>query len=139
MLRKATLLILLIPGCAPYLDAQSALVNQTRKGLDNLEHSLGEKSQIVRAFYDARRKQLDDAFDQDVRQRAELSSEWIIEHRRAYASALDAISSARESSKQNLDADRRTIAAMRAALDRLKWLQSMQFRFTQIGGSDGQD
>lgn len=136
MLRTISLLTMLLSGCAPYFDAQSALVIQTRKGLDRLEHSLGEKSQLVSAFHDSRRRQLDDAFDQDVRERSDLSAEWVIEHRRAYSAALDALAGARASSAEAGESDRRTILAMRAALERLEWLQSLQFRITQIGGSD---
>jgi ribosome-associated translation inhibitor RaiA len=136
MLRTTTLLMLLMSGCAPYFEAQSALLIQTRKGIDKLERSLDEKSQFVRAYHETRREQLDEAFDQDVRQRPQLTADWVIEHRRAYSSALDAITTARSASIQANESDVRTLAAIRAAIDRIEWLQSLQLRITGMGESD---
>lgn len=130
MIRKIPILLVCLSGCAPYLDAQSALVAQTRKGIDMLKTSLDQKSQIVRAYHESKRTELDDSFDRDVRERTALTPEWVIEHRRAYSRALEILAAARVASLESDESDRRTIDAIRAALDRLEWLQSLQLRIT---------
>ncbi len=133
MHRFATLLTIAICGCAPYTAVQMQLVEQTRRGVSQIESSLESKSQIVREYHSLQRKRLDDAFDLDVRQRNSLEPDWVIEHRRAYASAIDALYSATTASQQADVSDHRTLEAIRAALDRLEFLQSLQLRLTAQG------
>jgi hypothetical protein len=122
-------------GCAPYADVQSQLIDQTSRGVAALQQSLEHMSQIVAQHHALRRRQLDDAFDADVRQRepSKLGADWIIEHRRAYAAALDALSAARVASIEADETDRRNVHAARDALERLRWLQSLQHRLVSFG------
>jgi hypothetical protein len=125
MSRAIPLLFVIVCGCAPYAQVQSQLVEQTRRGVDQLQSSLNKKSQIVREYHAIQRKRLDDAFDADVRERpsSQLTSDWVIEHRRAYSTANDLLDEARFASQRADESDRRTVEAVRAALERLQWLQ----------------
>ena len=131
----STLLIALGAGCAPYVEVQSQLVEQSSRGVAALERSLEQKSQIVARYHAAQRERLDDAFDEDVRRRdaPQLSADWVIEHRRAYAAAVDALNAARHASVRADEIDRRNAQATRDALDRLRWLQSIQLRWVSFG------
>jgi hypothetical protein len=132
-MRHLLLCILLLSGCAPYTQVQIQLVEQTRRGLKQVESSLESKSQIVREYHELQRKRLDDAFDADVRQHDPLDPDWVIEHRRAYAAAIDALHSATIASLEADESNHRTIEAMRAALDRLEYLQALQLRIISRG------
>jgi hypothetical protein len=114
---------------------QSQLVEQSSRGVAALEQSLGQKSQIVARYHAAQRERLDDAFDEDVRRRSasQLTSDWVIEHRRAYAVAVDALGAARFASLRADETDRRNAQATRDALERLRWLQSIQLRWVSFG------
>jgi hypothetical protein len=138
MIRNLILILIaasLASGCAPYAHVQSQLVDQAARGVAALEQSLEQKSQIVAQHHALRRQQLDAAFDADVSQRdpSKLGAGWVIEHRRAYAAALDALSAARLASVQADEADRRNAQATLEALDRLRWLQSLQLRLVSFG------
>lgn len=138
MIRNLTLILIAASfagGCAPYAQVHSQLVDQAARGVAALEQSLEQKSQIVAQHHALRRQQLDVAFDADVSQRdpAHLSAGWVIEHRRAYAAALDALAAARAASVQAGEADRRNAQATREALDRLRWLLSLQRRLVSFG------
>ena len=138
MFRNLTLISLAASfanGCAPHAQVQSQLVDQAWRGVAALEQSLEQKSQIVAQHHALRRQQLDAAFDADVAQRdpSKLGARWVIEHRRAYAAALDALSAARTASVQADEADRRNAQATLEALDRLRWLQSLQLRLVSFG------
>src|SRR5688500_5991219 len=129
------LLIALITGCADYVQVQSQLVEQTSRGVAALQQSLEQKSQIVARHHALQRERLDDAFDEDVRRRdaSQISADWVIEHRRAYAAAVDALSAARFASVQADEVDRRNVTATLDALDRLRWLPSIQLRWVSFG------
>lgn len=133
MSRFVPLLTVFMCGCAPYTTVQIQLVEQTRRGVTQIKQSLDQKSQIVHEYHAIQRKRLDDAFDLDVRQRSSLDPDWVIEHRRAYSAALDALNAAKIRSLEADESDHRTIEAVRAALDRLEWLQSLQLRLTSPG------
>ncbi len=131
----STLLIALCAGCAPYVEVQSQLVEQTQRGVAALQQSLEQKSQIVARHHAMQRERLDDAFDADVLQRdaSQLTADWVIEHRRAYAAAVDALSAARFASDHANEVDRRNAKATRDALERLRWLQQVQLRWVSFG------
>jgi hypothetical protein len=121
-----------LPGCSQFSQVQLDLLQQSRKGIELTRTSLDEKSKLIDAYHALQRKRIDDAFEQDVRDRANLDADWVIEHRRAYAAALDAIASAHAAS---VDADRATkenLAAVDQALQRMIWLQSAQLNLTTI-------
>jgi len=136
-LQRATLcLLLILGGCTPYFEANSALLTQTRRGIERVEESINGKAQIVRAYHALQRDRLNEAFDQDVRERAALTPDWVVEHRRAYSAALAELTRAEEASSEAAESDRRTLAAMRAAVDRLEWLQSIPRSVSHPGGQD---
>ncbi len=132
-MRRAMLVLIIVSGCAPYTQVQIDLLEQTRRGVANVEQSMDEKSQIVQAYHALQRRRLDEAFDEDVRARPALSADWVIEHRRAYAAGVDALSTAKTASDLAADADRRNLAAIDQALERAIWLQTLQLRYTSLG------
>jgi hypothetical protein len=131
-MRTSLILLMLFAcaGCAPYARVQIDLLEQAYTGVARSRQSLEQKSRIVAAYHQLRRRQLDDAFDADVRARAQLSPEWVIEHRRAYSTALDAIASAKTQSELAADAERRNVAAVERALQQVIFLQSIAARLS---------
>jgi hypothetical protein len=120
---------------------QSQLVEQIDRGVAALQQSIEAKSLVVAQHHALRRRQLDEAFDADVRQRdpSNLGAEWVVEHRRAYAAALDALSAARFASVQADEIDRRNVRATRDALERLRWLRSLQLRLVSFGRENARE
>jgi hypothetical protein len=126
----ATLLaFVIVAGCAPLMDAQSDLVTQARRGIDvaqsNREHCASVHEQYARL----KRRCLDDAFDADVREQDQLSADWVIDHRAAYAAALEAYARQQRELDEADAVARRNLRAVDAALERLQWLQSIQNRW----------
>ena len=102
-----------VTGCGSFAGAQLQLVQQARKGLELENQNAAERGEFVSKYYAIQRDRLDAAFDADVRESNSLSSDWVIEHRRAYSAALDAISR-----QQNMAAGNEAMAARnRAAID----------------------
>ncbi len=89
--RGLALLTLLTPvgGCT--LAAQQKLTGQLLRAIEVMD----QDRRLVQSQRDqlggVRRRMLDEGFDQDVRTRENLSGPWVIEHRQAYAAALDAL------------------------------------------------
>lgn len=79
-------------------------------------------------FHQLQRERLDEAFDADVRDRAELSADWVIEHRKAYSAAMDVLNRQRSASDQADAVTRRNLDAMNEAMKRLLDLQSIQLK-----------
>ena len=118
--------VLCTAGCEQYAAVQMDLITQARRGVALTQKSLDEKSQMIQQDQSLRRRLLDEAFDADVRARQTLSADWIIESRKVYAAALDAFAKQQLASADASIADRRNIAAIDDALQRLSWLQSIQ-------------
>ena len=110
-------------GCAEYAAVQADLIAQAERGVDLAGRSLSAKSDLIEAEHAARRARLDRAFDADVRERRDLSPEWVIESRRAYAAAVDALNDRRDVELANDAVDRKNIAAAKDALGTLRRLQ----------------
>lgn len=118
-------------GCAPFTQAQIDLVTQARRGVAIVAQHDAARDRSIAELASLRRQRLDDAFDQDVRERAMndlLDPEWVIEARRAYAVALDAYAKGQAADVRVAAERRRTLAAIDAALQRLQWLQSIQLK-----------
>src|SRR5437773_3154323 len=94
------LFLSMLSGCAEYTAIQMNLVEQARKGVAITQKSLVEKSQVIEQYEKQQRRRLDDAFDADVRENASLSGDWVIEHRRAYSAALDALVQQQQASRE---------------------------------------
>jgi hypothetical protein len=120
-------------GCAPLLDAQSALVAQARRGIDVAQSNRAGASGAIDQLARLRRKQLDDAFDGDVRDHeGDLSPEWVIDARIAYVAALDAYTKEEAALRESDDIARRNLDAVDAALSRVQMLQSIQNRWLKL-------
>jgi hypothetical protein len=115
-------------GCTPYARVQMDLAEQARRGVGLLEMSLAQKRELVEQHHALRRQRLDEAFDADVRQ-TELSADWVIEARQAYAIGLDALHAQAEASRQANRVESANVQAIDRALARLIWLQSIPVRF----------
>jgi hypothetical protein len=134
MKRFIVLVALVACGCAPYAQVQIDLLKQVDAGLAQTQTSLDQSSQMIAAYHDLRRKQLDEAFDLDVRERDSLNTEWIIEHRKAYAAAIDLLASARHRSERASEVDRQNLASLRDAISRIAWLQNLQLQLIPSKG-----
>lgn len=125
----AVILLTSVGGCAEWNAAQTNLVTQARKGIANLERRSAERAQTAKELAALRRERLDDAFDQDVRQRQVLDPDWVIQSRKAYEAALDAYAKQQAAQDANAADEQRDLVATDEALAKLEWLQSIQERF----------
>src|SRR5687767_4642377 len=95
--RSLVLLVLMAPGCSPYVRVQMNLVEQARKGVEAATDAQGSSRQLADLSHTLQRRRVDEAFDADVRDCSpkQLNPDWVIEHRRAYAAALDSLATQR--------------------------------------------
>jgi hypothetical protein len=112
-------------GCNTFTNAQLQLVEQARRGLELQKQSASERAEFVSKYYQLQRDRLDAAFDADVRETELLSKEWVIEHRKAYSAAVDAIHTQQGKSAEAEAMAARNLAAIDAALERLAALISI--------------
>jgi hypothetical protein len=122
-------------GCAPLMEAQSDLVAQARRGIDVAQENRAGAGTVYEQLAKLKRQRLDEAFDADVRDRertGDLSSDWVVAHRAAYAAALDAYAKESQTLRASDDVARRNLHAVDAALQRLQWLQSIQNRWLTL-------
>jgi hypothetical protein len=98
-MKRALLILLAVSvgggGCGPYAGIQADLAVQSREGLKRVEAARAAEAELVSKWLAERRERLDSAFDADVRGQASLDPAWVIEARRAYATGLDSLASAR--------------------------------------------
>ena len=125
----------LLVGCAPYTRVQIGLVEQARRGVAMWQQREAERDSAVRAEFDRRRAELGRAFDDDVRERpaGELSPQWVIEARKAYAAGLDVIGRAESAAAAANETARRNAEATDQALQKLLWLESMELEMGSMG------
>jgi hypothetical protein len=107
------------------MDAQTALVEQARKGVALAAASQGEHGALIDQLQKLRRQRMDEGFDADVREAPALSADWVIEHRQAYAAGLDALNTWHAAAVSADLAAAENLKAVDAALERLGWLQSV--------------
>jgi hypothetical protein len=122
-------MLLGMSGCAQWNDAQLGLLTQARKGVANVTKRDEQRAAAITELASLRRQRLDEAFDQDVRERPTLDADWVIAHRKAYAVGLDAYAQAQAAEEANELAEKRDLAAIDAALVRLQWLNSIEAKF----------
>jgi hypothetical protein len=126
-------LVICTGGCTSYTRVQMDLVEQARKGLALIALSHESRQQVIDELHITRRRQLDEAFDADVRDVGDqLTIDWVIEHRRAYAAGIDALAGARNVSREAADIERSNLAATDEALRRLYWLQSLHMQWMSL-------
>lgn len=130
LLLTCTLTLAPLAGCAPVLDAQSDLITQARRGVALASTAQDQHAATARQLAQLRRDRLDEAFDADVRDQVELTADWVIEARAAYAAALDAYATQAAAASASDVATRENLKAIDAALERLEWLTSIQRNFT---------
>jgi len=121
-----------VAGCAPLMDAQYNLIVQARRGIDVAQANQVSFTVVHDELARLKRQRLDDAFDADVRERdeqGELSAEWVIAHRAAYAAGLEAYAKQDQALRASDAIGRRNLQAVDAALERLQFLQSIQNRW----------
>ena len=120
-----------ITGCSTYSQTQVDLLDQTRRGIAMARSDQATFSKLVDQLGALQRKQLDDAFDADVRDQTSPPADWIIEHRRAYAAAIDAMDQQRFSLQQSAVVADGNFDAIDQALQRLRWLNEIPLSWLQ--------
>jgi uncharacterized protein YijF (DUF1287 family) len=130
------MLCVLVSGCT-YTEAQMRLVEQVQRGVKLCQQAQSERSQIIAQYQQAQRERLDTAFDADVQQKAELSADWVIEHRRVYTLALDSLARQQAASLEAETVATRNLNAMEEALQRLLFLQSLQLKLLKWDEAQG--
>jgi hypothetical protein len=114
------------------MDAQSNLTAQARRGINLAQSNQANFTAVHDELARLKRQRLDDAFDADVRERDEqgdLTAEWVIAHRAAYAAGLEAYAKQDHALRASDAIGRRNLQAVDAALERLQFLQSIQNRW----------
>ena len=122
-------------GCTDFTQAQIDLVTQARRGIAAVSADEASRAQTASELTRLRRQRLDEAFDEDVQQRAmqeSIDSDWVIEARRAYAAAIETYAAAQADADRASEVRARNLAAIDAALDRLQWMQSVQLKFNRL-------
>ncbi|HEX2973367.1 MAG TPA: hypothetical protein VHP11_13615, partial [Tepidisphaeraceae bacterium] len=119
--------MLLTGGCT-YTETQMRLVDQVKRGVDLCRQAQAERSQLITQYQQMQRERLEAAFDADVRQQPSLSADWVIEHRRAYTIALDGLARQQMASTAAETTTARNLNAMDEALERIRFLQSLQLK-----------
>jgi hypothetical protein len=128
LLRTSAFIILtssFLAGCSPYAQVQMALVDQSRKGIENARATQASYVDVVDQLHALQRQRLDDAFDADAQATPNLDAQWVIDARRVYAAAIDAMAERRFAAKQSATVAQRNLDAVDQALQRLKWLQAV--------------
>jgi hypothetical protein len=115
-------------GCNTFTSAQLQLVQQARRGLEFQNQNASQQADFVSKYYLLQRDRLDAAFDADVRETNLLSPDWVIEHRKVYAAAVEAINRQQNIAVENEATAARNCAAIDLALQRLESLFSIQLR-----------
>ncbi|MEM6314342.1 MAG: hypothetical protein AAF743_09660 [Planctomycetota bacterium] len=130
-MKRAALTLVCLAGCTTWTDAQLGLVEQARRGTTLLAESNDRLAAERLATLRSERRALDTAFDADVRT-AELTPDWVIALRKAYAVGLDALHQRELAQARAAHTDRRNADATLAALDRLAWLLHLQRRAARL-------
>lgn len=112
-------------ACAPYAQVQIDLLDQSRKGIEHAMATQQSYAAVVDQLHDTQRRRIDEAFDADVRERPAIDAQWVIDHRRAYAAALDAMAAKRQADRQSAATATANLDAIDQALQKLRWLQSI--------------
>jgi hypothetical protein len=130
MPRSIILLLFLACGCSTYTGAQRALIDQAREGLARIEQAHQERAALIESHHAQRRAALDAAFDADARAREAIDAQWVIDARRAYALAIDALHAQRAASAEADRVTRSNIRATRTALEHLQRLVELPLHLT---------
>lgn len=134
MMRWMMLLVLVLgaAGCTPLTTAQMNLVTQARHGIELLSQSARVQQQLSDELVQLRRQRLDEAFDADVRDQTELTADWVIEHRQAYALGMRSLQSAEASMQRTQASLVDNLAATDRALNQMQQLLEIEMRWGQM-------
>ena len=116
-------------GCGPYTQVQMRLVDEARKGVAICGRSEADHEALIQRLHELQRARLDEAFDADVADQPAPTKEWIREHRKAYAAAIEALAAQKQRLAEATEIEQRNLKAIDAALVRLEWLQSIQLKW----------
>jgi len=120
----------LAAGCRAYTGAEIALVDQARKGVATAAEREAAHRELVERLDKEQRQRLDAAFDADVHGEGVITADWVIEARRAYEAAVDAIEKQHAAAVAAGDVAKSNLEAADAALVRLRWLLSVQGEYS---------
>lgn len=112
-------------GCTQYAQVQVNLTEQIRRGAQVSAEALQAQASIVERYHQSRRQELDRAFDEDVREREPLTADWVIEHRRAYAAAVEAMTRQQAEHAAWMETQRANFNSIDEACRQLMALQSL--------------
>lgn len=118
-------------GCVEVIDAQSALIQQSRRGLSLVRTSVESRQETIESLLSRQREKLDEAFDADVIQQTTLSPGWVVEARQVYAAALDALMRRDASIRRAFETDIDNLRAIDEALAEVDRLNQAQLQWTQ--------
>ena len=124
------LMPMMMGGCDAYTRAQINLVEQARRGVALSQMSATGHAKVITRLHELERRRLDEAFDADVRDQKTLSADWVTEHRRVYAGAIEAMAQERQNLLDATAAEKSNLQAVDAALQKLEWLQSIQMQWS---------
>ena len=119
----------ILAGCTPYAQVQIDLLEQSRKGIAHAKAAQSAYASVSEQLHELELKRLNDAFDADVRETPDIDADWIIEHRRAYAAALEAMARLEAADHAGVDTAQRNLDAIDQAMQRLEWLQSVPLKW----------
>jgi hypothetical protein len=123
--------LVMVCGCSAYTQTQMRLVEEARRGLLLTRCAQEERAVLVERLHELERRRLDEAFDADVRSQRALEADWVIEARRAYAAAMDALANQRQASREAQAAAQRNLDDIDAALERVLVLQGVQLKLME--------
>ena len=119
-------------GCLPYAAAQRDLAREAREGVTLVRQTQDQRQTTVRQQLDFKRQMLDLAFDDDVRARPALDPDWVIVHRKAYVTAIDALSAQRTAIDQSDVAAAANLAAIDQALKQIQFLAESEAKWATL-------
>jgi hypothetical protein len=114
----------------PLSAARLELLTQSRRGLAEIRESTQQRQSLALRQLTDRRRQLDAAFDRDVQSRGDLSAQWVLDARRAYAVGLDALHAETRSIESAHRVDESNFTAIDTALRQAQALERLQQRLT---------
>jgi len=123
--------LVMVCGCSAYTQTQMRLVEEARRGLLLTRSAQEERAVLVERLHELERRRLDEAFDADVLSQRALEADWVIEARRAYAAAMDALANQRQASREAQAAAQRNLDDIDAALERVLVLQGVQLKLME--------
>lgn len=125
-MRCLLLLVPLATGCAAYTQSKIELTEQVRRGVELTRQATATRQRVIDRLNDLQLERLDTAFDADVRSRPQLEPEWVIDHRKAYAFARDAVVNQRHTLRREQETIETNLNLMDRALQELQLMHQLE-------------